>query len=129
MMDRFLSELSLMKLILSIAATNHSMLPLAISLSNSNHIFICLFLDQNIVVNSQIPKWSKIALIAMLNVHPCAAATSDRRLFCYDRGTPWYPNGAPVCDGSFCFLKVGQLWGRIKDKVDLKIKVKVKCQK
>ena len=129
MMDQFLSELSLMKLTLSIAATNHSMLPFAISFSNSNHIFICLFLNQNIVLNSQIPKWSKIALIAMLNVHPCAAATSDRRLFCYDRGTPCYPNGTPVCNRLFCFLKVGQLWGRIKDKVDLKIKVKVKCQK
>ena len=129
MMDRFLSELSLMKLTLSIAAINHSMLPFAISFSNSKHIFICLFLNQNIVLNSQIPKWSKIALIAMLNVHPCAAAISDRRLFCYDRGTPWYPNSAPICNGSFRFLKVGQLWGRIKDKVDLKIKVKVKCQK
>ena len=116
MMDRFLSKLSLMKLTLSIAATNHSMLPLPISLSNSNHIFIRLFLDQNIVVNLQIPKWSKIALIAMQNVHPCAAATSDRRLFCYDRGTPCYPNSTPICDGLFCFLKVRQLWGRIKDR-------------
>merc|ERR1712115_696946 len=123
-----LSELSLMKLTLSIAATNHSMLPFAISFSNSKHIFICLFLNQNIVLDSQIPKWSKIVLIAMLNVHPCAVATSDCRLFCYDRGTPHYPNSNPVCDGLFHFLKVGQLWGRIKDKVDLKIKVKVKCQ-
>ena len=129
MMDRFLSKLSLMKLTFSIAATNHSMLPFAISFSNSNHIFIRLFLNQKIVLNSQIPKWSKIALIAMLNIHPCAVATSDRRLFCYDRGTPHYPNGTPVCNGLFHFLKVEQLWRRIKDKVDLKIKVKVKCQK